>query len=475
MKFYLIFYFLSIVLTFINCDVRLETENYSNLAKGVNQIINKMYAEFSKSINIIYDEKSDISLFDFKDDLFGLFLQTPQVVFRQESKRFLNANVKRKRRISVLLISEIREFSSIYAELSSNLFQSNGLIAIILVGGKINEIEDIFKQLWKDQVFNVIVVFEDLHEMICVQTFMPFNDAKCDDTTPVTITQFSVGNISENLNLFPKKMENLHGCQVRISTSNTTEPFIFATLLSNGSFDLKGSDITFLNTLAMSLNFTINYTFIGEEGYFFDDMSEGPLRVLLDGVSDMSLVNWWLKPNRMKKFDFTSPYLVDRIVLIVPPGRDYTTLEKLAYPFSIPSWTLILICFIIGIIVIFTVKHQTMTVQNFIIGEGVKNPYLNMFIGVVGGTQHILPKRNFARFLLMVFLMYSLVMRTLYQGSSYKLLQSNKHKLEIQTIDELIEKDFAFYLYPGVSDVFNGVEEIKNRFVFTFSTPKIVT
>jgi len=94
----------------------------------------------------------------------------------------------------------------------------------------------------------------------------------------------------------------------------------------------------------------------------------------------------------------------------------------------------------------------------------VKYRCLNMLIGAVGGSQPVLPKRNFARFILMMFLLYALVIRTLYQGSYFKLLKSNRPKRKVQSIDEMVEKDFKFYVSNEVAELFQATAAVEERY-----------
>lgn len=55
-----------------------------------------------------------------------------------------------------------------------------------------------------------------------------------------------------------------------------------------------------------------------------------------------------------------------------------------------------------------------------------------------------LPGRNFARFILMVFILFSLVMRTAYQGKQFEFLQKEMKKKNVQTIDELMLRNYTF-------------------------------
>lgn len=91
-----------------------------------------------------------------------------------------------------------------------------------------------------------------------------------------------------------------------------------------------------------------------------------------------------------------------------------------------------------------------------------------MFAGFIGETQTILPRKNFARFLLMAFLMYSLVIRALYQGAYFELVNSRQNRGEIKSIAEMIENDFTFYVPGPVAESFQGTQAIKKRLEIRF-------
>lgn len=110
------------------------------------------------------------------------------------------------------------------------------------------------------------------------------------------------------------------------------------------------------------------------------------------------------------------------------------------------------------------IKTRSQFVQDFIFGAGVKSPIFNMFVGLFGDSQFILPKTNFARYVLMMFLMYSLVIRTAYQGSYFDILQSNQAHGEVKPIDEMIKKDFTFYGSLENVGAIRNIESKTNRF-----------
>jgi hypothetical protein len=53
------------------------------------------------------------------------------------------------------------------------------------------------------------------------------------------------------------------------------------------------------------------------------------------------------------------------------------------------------------------------------------------------------PKGNFARFVLMMFVIWALIIRTCYQSILYENLQRDIRKPRIQTLDELNELNFT--------------------------------
>lgn len=88
---------------------------------------------------------------------------------------------------------------------------------------------------------------------------------------------------------------------------------------------------------------------------------------------------------------------------------------------------------------------------------------MNLLTALFGGTQHRLPIGNVARLLLMVFLLFCLVIRTLYQGSLFKYLQSNDNAKEPNTIEEMAQKNYTFYMIFSYGDFTKDNVFIRDR------------
>lgn len=441
-------------------------KNYSELADSACQIIMHLTSKDVTTTNIISSGDSSNSA-DFKTELLSRSSQQllSEVVFRQEvASNIVTINGRRKR-FTIFIIQTFDQFSTIAGKITSTQFWFNGFYLIVLTGGKIPEFEQIFKLLWSLQIYNVNIIYEEAMQGVSVTSFIPFSSKICGNTKPVQVDKFHDGKFVNSVeNLFPDKMKNLHNCPIRVSTSNGSRPAVFAELSPNGTYELSGRDINLVSTLSKYLNFKIEFTFVGHQGFLYENGSAyGPMRSLLDDEADLSVANWLLKLNRLSFVHSTDSYFNEPIIFIIPTGRELTAFEKLVFPFTYPVWILVSACLLIGCLVIHVISHQKKIFQNFVFGSNVKNPVLNLFNAFIGGSQKVLPKRNFARFLLMMFLMYSLVVRTLYQGLFFHLLQSNKKHGKVQSIDEMVKKDFKFYVYSVEADLFQGIEAIQSR------------
>lgn len=443
--------------------LELNSSKHLMLAEAVSEFISKASAQDISTADLIFGNSSDRDLKDFRDVLISKSFFASKVAIRQETAAKLRTLEGRLKRFTILLVDKFEDFTEIYARMSPNIFKFNGLYLVVLTSGEIPKLDDIFKLFWWLQIFNVNIIFEDINKTILVKTFNPFQAGRCNVTSSVIINQFKDGKFLTNV-MFPDKMKNLHNCPIRVAVFNNSEPSVFVKRFANGSMSLSGSDISLVKVLSQSLNFKIVYTFVGFNVFFCENInSSATFKSTFSGQAEMSVSYWLLKVNCLKTFDITTSYFSDQIVFITPLGEELTFFEKLIYPFSVPLWASIIACFFIGSFVICIINRRSKVMQNFVFGTGNVNPYLNMVVGIIGGSQSILPRRNFARFLLMLYLMYCLVIRTLYQGSFFELLRSNKRYAEVQSVDEMIERNFKFYAQSGIAGLFQGSEAIRSR------------
>jgi hypothetical protein len=121
--------------------------------------------------------------------------------------------------------------------------------------------------------------------------------------------------------------------------------------------------------------------------------------------------------------------MIAEVIAIVPPGQKWNAFEKLFYPFQTTVWTLILVFALIGF---FDDFHHFKTLKicsKFCVWKKCEKSNFESFRGLHRRIANNFAWKKFREIFIDVFLKYSLVIRTLYQGSYFKLLQSeNKHK-----------------------------------------------
>lgn len=69
-----------------------------------------------------------------------------------------------------------------------------------------------------------------------------------------------------------------------------------------------------------------------------------------------------------------------------------------------------------------------------------------------------LSRRNFSHYILMMFIMFSLVLLIAYDGKMFEFQQKEMRKPEVQSIEEMIGRNFTFYIAVGTSTVYKSMK-----------------
>ena len=217
------------------------------------------------------------------------------------------------RTFSIFVIQDFSDVEKIYEKINAENFFHHGHFIFVLINREIIGIQKIFNDLWKLQIYNVIVIVEDGHENISIFTFFPFRSrADCSNTTPVLINKFINGTLTRGLsNIFPNKMNNLQQCDIKVATSNNKPPFIYMKTMLDGSTKFTGRDFELLDALSKHLNFKINFTLLSEFSCITEYKGkEGVIKNLQNNKSDLAIVDCWLKASRLLLFDASTTFSI---------------------------------------------------------------------------------------------------------------------------------------------------------------------
>jgi hypothetical protein len=154
-------------------------------------------------------------------------------------------------------------------------------------------------------------------------------------------------------------------------------------------------------------------------------------------------------------YDFSDVLYTDYLTFTVPAGEPYTQLEKMFLMYDRETWICIAVTLAGSMLIIQVINLMSNSVKRFVFGQEIRTPMLNLANVFLNGGQIRVPGRNFARFLLMMFIVWSLLIRTCYQSELYKNLQTDMRRPKIQSVDELNEQNFTLQYQEGSDMIFN--------------------
>ena len=248
-----------------------------------------------------------------------------------------------------------------------------------------------------------------------VSGFM-FTEQACHQLQVKKINHFSLKTMEwENSIFYPKKYENFHGCVLTVASVDgeivNLHRIIFQDHLNAVLRQCSSNDI--------SVNTPKDCDLIG-------------CQYPLYHVDFEFLIAY---PHR----DVASTFLIG-------PGEPYTDVERMFMMFDDELWIAIGVTLIIAVSITLCLNLVSRRVKTFIAGQGIHSPTLNLISIFLNGGQVRVPGGSFARFLFILFIMWSLIIRTCHQSMLFELLQADLRKPTVKTLDELFESNLTLFL-----------------------------
>ncbi|XP_070496109.1 uncharacterized protein [Chironomus tepperi] len=450
LKLFVLILSLNLVFSFktIDYELTIDNKNLVESFKTVRNEIKKNFATKGFTLMTIADPSN-------KETHEAVKLSILKYAFETETVRMPNlmSPTHNPYRYSVLIVDNFKSFDTSRSFINSATFKYSGFQIVILLDGNLEDVHNIFTYFWSKDISNVIALINQNGTLLL--NFEPFrNPQRCDDTSPKVINNFIDGKFTSKIT-FKKRFHNLNLCPITVTTFKDSVA-AFKENLPNGSIVIKGYEIDMIRTIAEMLNFTLHLKFregtyqwgmIHENGTITAGMAD-----LKDKKTDILVGDMYLKLPRLKYFDSSMSYNNYPLFFILSSEMKLNWFEKLLKPFQPIIWIILLMAFCVGIAVIWIINVKFKHLKEFVYGKGVNHPASNMISVCIGLPQLVLPQRNFARFILMMFIILCLIIRSIYLGSLYKTLQSDLRHKEPQVIDELIDKDYLFVISESNMD-----------------------
>lgn len=321
---------------------------------------------------------------------------------------------------------------------------SNGRHLIVILNdvnqSSINELVGI---LWKKFFINVTFMVMK-RSKISLQTFVPFNEAKCDDVQLTVINQFYENRMKwETDQFFPEKLHNFHGCVQTVTTHKNVVPYIVREEYINGKRILSGRVIEMINALATTLNFKTKLDYHPPISAY-----ETCIQTVANRTADLFIGNLYLDLSRISYVDFSIPIFFEFLKFAIPPGRSYTQFENLSRTFDSRTWVLILCVLLSSTVIVFMISISSKDTRIEAFGIGYRNGFMDFIADILGMSRISMPNLTIPRLVIVKFVIFCFVIRTLYQASLFKFLHSNGKMKAAQSIEEIIDRGYTVYSLP---------------------------
>ncbi|XP_065365315.1 uncharacterized protein LOC135958339 [Calliphora vicina] len=348
----------------------------------------------------------------------------------------------------------------------NSYYHRNGFFLFVYTGTeheRLNNIKEIFRRLFNVYCTNVNVMLM-VGRSPYLYTYFPFAKNKCHSAMPEFYISFR--DIQKNFSafevkkiIFPSKVDNMHGCELAVATWHYP-PYIYVDKdpKSGEITRLHGIEGLLLSLLAEMMNFKIRIKApqpLERGDVFPNGTATGATKMIIEAEANITIISLMYNKIRSEVMQASSGYLFIPYVLAIPQGKKMSSFERLMKPFRYIIWSCFSSSIIFGILFIYYIRFLGRSkLMEFIYGQGNRLPFTNMLSVLFGiAIQGNLPIKNFARYILLVFLMYTFVLRSAYSGALYILLQDGRARNSYNSLAEIIDNNFTIYAFPAVEKV----------------------
>ncbi|XP_073829009.1 probable glutamate receptor [Musca autumnalis] len=296
-----------------------------------------------------------------------------------------------------------------------------------------------------------------------VYTYYPFAAGKCHSSQPEFLMSFY--DIEKNPNfttrtaLFPSKVKNMNRCKLTVTAWNFP-PYIFLNDFEKTRklTTLRGIEGFVITLLADRMNFSIAIkqpSPIGRGAVYPNGTATLAAKMIIDREVNISVSAYTYNAARADVMLASTSYHSSSFVLAIPDGRPMTPIERLSKPFRYIIWSCFSSSVLFAILVIYFVRLLgRCEIMDFIYGHGNRRPFTNLIAVLFGvGLVNKLPYRNFSRYLLTVWMLYTFVLRSAYSGELFKILQDRTSRNIMNTLEDVVYNNYTIYAFATLEQV----------------------
>lgn len=443
---------------------------YENLIKASHSVATSAFHEFAIHVSIQYP-KNFTSNETYIGDVINQFISMTNYTWKYEIYDFSHLTITSfPKYLNVFFLDTYIGFrENLLDYFKKGLFDFSGFFVMILVDCNQWNEEDIqllADDLWEFYIVNVNFVIQNckVKDEVDAYSFFPYTEGLCEVPNIVKWATYKNDSFPESFDFFPRKLRNIRQCNLTVAIR---EAFVFLSYNKTNE-KLGGIEGIIFNLLSshICMNFTPIYIQAHQSEEFVTNSISEALDLVYTKKANVSFGFEDVRYDRILTFDYTVPHFMSSFVFLAVPEPSPSPLDYIIMPFEKILWlAIILILFISYAVVRVLEQSMSLQVRNFIIGSNINEPELNIFSILLGNSLHRLPRRTFARTLMMLFILFSFIIRSAYQGSLYEVTQRKGRYID--TLDEMLKNDFQFYSWTGLEYYTDAIKELNEKIIFT--------
>ncbi|XP_055858450.1 uncharacterized protein LOC129920930 [Episyrphus balteatus] len=375
----------------------------------------------------------------------------------------------------VFIVDSTEAFRTLFRYFVDTPFERHYRFLIFLTkfspGGYFYHLAEIFKLCYQFDIIDVSVVSDRGDLGFEIYIYHLFAAHLCRRYFPEPLITFDLDPENLQFEIFPNKLKNLFGCPFKVSARIYPPYFTFIGNKTNpepeGDWDnISGIEGSLLKFLAETINFSIDLKpFPKERSFFKNNKSSGCFKQIKDRDVDIIVGGFVDSVEGRFGFSPTGQYHNSAFRYIVR-GKNYlSSLDRLAKPFSKQTWILVAGFLVVTIVFTSVLKLVRLKIYQIIFGEENQNPVTNILAICLGYSVSRIPRRNFARFILLQMLILTLVLRNAYQGSLYDAFRMDKFAQIPSGLNDLNKWNYTILLPAESSEslMFPNERTIKTK------------
>ncbi|XP_073811286.1 uncharacterized protein [Musca autumnalis] len=360
---------------------------------------------------------------------------------------------------NMFVVPTWREFEALQVKIPKTIYDRQYYFFIIVTWFMpirdlhFNNMKRIFEICRKINVKNAVIMMKPSGEkFISFYTYSLYTGDHCNtDLTIKEINRYENGRFKNDF-LFPDHMKNFHGCNLTVCGHIIPPLLTFNGDRSNEQHlkemhRLDGIEGEILKLVASTMNMKLEYRFT--PNYYNPDKNfnlSGCLADIQYRRADMAIGGLGVLMPNINRFSISYTHHTSPYVFVVRGGRPFGPITQLLNPLEENVWRALLAQLLILIFLIDWIERRgKKSLRNFILGSHNKCSIHHLFVTLLGSPlpSYAVPRRNFARFIFIAWLLWTMELRNFYQGKMFDTLRLAKRQPTPKTIRELNDRDYT--------------------------------